>query len=118
MNNKNELKNLFYLGYVSDDEAKLLMKECKAFIFPSIYEGFGIPPLEALAMGSQVICSNAVCLPEIFKDSVHYIDPYKHDINLNTLLSEKTEPAEKVLSLYSWEKTAEKTFEIICKYFN
>lgn len=111
------LKNLLYLGYVSDDEAKLLMKKCKAFIFPSVFEGFGIPPLEALALGAKVICSNASCLPEVFEDSVHYIDPYNYDVNLDNLLSEPVAAPEKILEKYSWNKTAEKTLEVVLKEF-
>ncbi len=110
-----QLTNVHYLGYVSDDEAKLLMKNCRAFIFPSIYEGFGIPPMEALAMGAKVICSNASCLPEIFKNSVYYIDPYDYEVNLEKLLSGTVETPEKVLNLYSWSKTADKLLTVIQK---
>ncbi|SFI73443.1 Glycosyltransferase involved in cell wall bisynthesis [Treponema bryantii] len=112
-----ELKNLHYLGYVSDDEAKLLMKNCRAFIFPSVFEGFGIPPLEALAMGTKVICAKASCLPEIFGDSVYYIDPYNYDVDFETLLSGKVSPASEVLEKYSWEKTASKTLEVVKRFF-
>lgn len=108
-----QLNNVYYLGYVSDAEAKLLMKNCRAFIFPSIYEGFGIPPMEALAMGAKVICSDASCLPEIFKNSVYYINPYDYDVDLDKLLCEAVEPAEKVLNLYSWQKTSEKIYNVI-----
>ena len=110
---QNSLTNVHYLGYVRDDQAKLLMKNCRAFIFPSIYEGFGIPPMEALAMGTKVICSNASCLPEIFHNSVYYIDPYDYDVNIDNLLSTKVEPPETVLNLYSWSKTAEKILNVI-----
>lgn len=109
----NQLTNVHYLGYVSDNEAKLLMKNCQAFIFPSIYEGFGIPPMEALAMGAKVICSNASCLPEIFKNSVYYIDPYDYEVNIDSILSTSVEPPENVLNLYSWSKTAEKILNVI-----
>lgn len=107
------LKNVHYLGYVSDDEAKMLMSECKAFIFPSLYEGFGIPPLEALAMGAKVICSNSSCLPEIFKNSVHYISPYNYDVNILELLNEEVDEPSKVLELYSWSNTAKKIYDVI-----
>lgn len=107
------LPNVHYLGYVSDAEAKLLMKNCRAFIFPSIYEGFGIPPLEALAMGSKVICSNASCLPEIFMDCVHYINPFEHNADLESLLLQAVAPASKVLEKYSWRNTAEKILNVI-----
>ena len=98
--------NLHYLGYVSDEDAKLLMKHARAFLFPSLYEGFGIPPLEALAMGTPVICSNATCLPEIFEDTVHYIDPHKPEINLEPILEKPVASAGKLLSRYSWRNTA------------
>jgi len=53
-----DLPNVLYLGYVSDGAAKALMAHCKAFLFPTLYEGFGIPPLEAAARGApQIICS-------------------------------------------------------------
>lgn len=101
-----EAPNLHYLGYVSDDEAKLLMKHAKAFVFPSLYEGFGIPPLEALAMGTPAICSNTSCLPEIFEDTVHYINPRNAEVDLNAVLEEKTASEGKILSRYSWHNTA------------
>lgn len=107
--------NLHLLGYVSDENAKLLMKNCKAFVFPSLYEGFGIPPLEALAMRAKVICSNAACLPEVFKDSVHYIDPLKPAENLDELLNQKIASADKILNLYSWQKSAALYLEQIKK---
>ena len=108
-----QLTNVHYLGYVKDAEARLLMQQCRAFIFPSIYEGFGIPPMEALAMGAKVICSNASCLPEIFKNSVYYIDPYNYEVDIDKLLSEPVAPPEEVLNLYSWTKTSEKIFDVI-----
>lgn len=99
-------KNLHYLGYVSDEQAKRLMKNCKAFLFPSLYEGFGLPPLEAMSMGAPAICSNAASLPEIYKDSAHYIDPYNAEINLDELLTQPVSDPKEILAFYSWEKTA------------
>ncbi|MBP5284479.1 MAG: glycosyltransferase family 4 protein, partial [Treponema sp.] len=61
-----ELPNVILLGYVSDGEVKALMKKCLAFVFPSYYEGFGIPPLEALSAGARIIVSDAASLPEIY----------------------------------------------------
>lgn len=106
-------KNIIFTGYLSDEEMKSLMQNCKAFIHPAIYEGFGIPPLEALACGASVIVSNVTCLPEIYKDSVHYIDPYNYDVNLNDLLNQQVAPKEKVLKLYDWNHEAEKLLNIL-----
>ena len=108
-----KLDNIHYLGYVSDADAKLLMKNCKAFLFPSLYEGFGVPPLEALAMGAHVICSNASCLPEIFKNGVVYINPTDYSINLKTISFDSVSDPQSILSLYSWQKSAKQIYSLI-----
>lgn len=105
--------NVIYTDYISDGEIKSLMKNCKAFIFPSIYEGFGLPPLEALSQGAQVICSNAASLPEIYGSSVHYIDPYDTKVNLDKLLSEPVGQPDIVLNKFSWRKSAEKLYTLL-----
>ena len=58
-----EGNNLLYLGYISDEEAKALMINAMAFLFPSLYEGFGIPPFEAMAVGTEVIASRSLLAP-------------------------------------------------------
>ena len=61
-----EIKNVIYTGYLNDEQLVTLYKECKAFIFPSLYEGFGIPPLEALTVGcKKIILSNIPVFKEI-----------------------------------------------------
>ncbi len=99
-------KNVHFLGYITDEDIVALYSSCKAFIFPSLYEGFGIPPLEALALGAKVISSDRASLPEVLGDSVHYIDPNCADVDLETLLCEKVSPANAVLNKYSYEKSA------------
>lgn len=101
-----QLANLHMLGYIPDEDACALMKNCKAFLFPSRYEGFGIPPLEALALGAEIIVSHTSALPEVFGRSAHYIDPDNARIDLEELLKEEVAPADEVLSKYSWEKSA------------
>ena len=104
-----KMPNVIFLGYVSDGNAKSLMRNCKAFLFPSIFEGFGIPPLEALSLGTKVICANAASLPEICGRAVEYIDPYQYDVDLNELVkSDRSEYYDSVLSKYSWKKSAQK----------
>lgn len=105
--------NLHFTGYLTDGEIKALMSECRAFIHPAIYEGFGIPPLEALSCGAELIISTATCLPEIYEKSAHYIDPYNYDVDLERLLSEPVEPASKVLEKYNWAREAEKLYGIL-----
>ena len=107
-------ENIIFTGYISDGEIRSLMQKCKAFILPSTYEGFGIPPLEALSEGAQIIVSNAACLPEIYGDSAHYINPKEYEnIDLDRILSGKVEEPEKTLSKYSWKKSAEILYQVI-----
>jgi len=64
-------------GYVSDDEFAALLQSCHAVIFPSLYEGFGMPILEAMAFGKPVLCSNATSLPEVAGEAALFFDPRK-----------------------------------------
>lgn len=107
--------NVVFTGYISDERIKTLMRSCKAFIYPSVYDGFGLPPLEALSQGAEVICSNAACLPEVYGNSVHYIDPYDSDVDLDELLKQYVAPPEAVLNKYNWEKSAELLYAILRK---
>lgn len=109
----NTVDNIIYLGFVSDEEMKSLMANCRAFIHPALYEGFGITPMEALSVGAELIISNAACLPEIYGKSAHYIDPHNSDVDLEELLKEKIEPGENVLKKYSWEKFAVKLYDLL-----
>ncbi len=108
-----EYKNVIFTGYVSDEENKSLMSHSKAFLFPSIYEGFGIPPLEALLCGAKVLCSNATCLPEIYEDTVVYFEPYDYDIDIEKLLQQPVADPAKIFEKCSWKKAAEQWREII-----
>lgn len=106
-------QNVHMLGFVSDEDACALIHNCKAFIFPSLYEGFGLPPLEALSLGARVISSNATSLPEVLGNSVHYISPKDANVNLEKLLNERLDMSEKTLKRYSWDKSAEKLLDIL-----
>lgn len=63
------------LGYVSDGELRALYENAACFVYPSRYEGFGLPPLEAMACGCPVIVSRAASLPEVCGDAALYVDP-------------------------------------------
>ncbi|WP_318712738.1 glycosyltransferase family 1 protein [Treponema sp.] len=110
-----QLKNVVLLGYVSDEEVKALLQNCRAFVFPSYYEGFGIPPLEALAAGAKIIISKAASLPEIYKNSAVYINPNDTNINLNEILNQSTFGKESVLKKYTYSNAAEELLKEIQK---
>jgi glycosyltransferase involved in cell wall biosynthesis len=63
------------LGYVSDEELKYCYAQCRAFVYPSLFEGFGLTVLEAMACGSPVISSNATSIPEVAGDAALLVDP-------------------------------------------
>lgn len=105
--------NILFTGYLTDGEIKSLMQHCKAFIHPAIYEGFGIPPLEAMSCGANVIVSTATCLPEIYGDAAHFIDPYNYDVDLESLIKQPVAPRESVLDKYNWAKEAEKLLKLL-----
>jgi glycosyltransferase involved in cell wall biosynthesis len=107
--------NVIMLGYLDDCKVKALMEKCKAFVHPSYYEGFGLPPLEALSCGAQIIISNAASLPEIYGKTAHYIDPYDTDVDLDELLSQPVEPPDEILKKYSYDTSARQLYEIIQK---
>lgn len=106
--------NMRLLGYISDEEAKTLMRDCKAFLFPTFYEGFGIPPLEAMSAGTkEVYVSDTVVMHEIFEDSVNYINPYSYGDSIRKNYANKEEKRRKVLLKYSWKKSASNLLEEI-----
>lgn len=107
--------NMNLLGFVSDEEAKTLMRDCKAFLFPSIYEGFGIPPLEAMSAGCRkIIVSDTEVMREIFGDSVIYIN-FKEKANALNDSIYKTQDNLQTLKKYSWHKSAVSLLELIRK---
>lgn len=113
-----------HLGYVSDHELRALYEHASCFIYPSFYEGFGLPPLEAMACGCPVIVSNTASLPEICGDAALYCNPSSpediakkisllmHDTALRKEFRQKG--LERVKQ-FSWQKCAFETFAIVEK---
>ncbi|TXE64163.1 glycosyltransferase family 4 protein [Serratia nematodiphila] len=111
-----------FMGRVDDDEMIKLYQNALAFIFPSFYEGFGIPPLEAQSCGCPVISSNMASMPEVLQDSALYFDPYNEkdissamekiisDINLRKNLVLK---GDANITRFSWSDSAMKVSEIV-----
>ncbi len=108
--------NLKFIGYVTDAEAKALMQNCKAFLFPSFYEGFGIPPLEAMSTGCPVVVSDIPVMHEIFGDSVRYVDPSESNVDLVSLLRQPVSSNWVVLNKYSWKKSAEVLYDALKEF--
>lgn len=107
--------NVIFTGYITDEELDFLYSKCQAFIFPSFYEGFGAPPLEAIACGCRrIILSDINVFREIYDDYVSYCNPY--DVNtINDLLDKSKviseEDAKELLKKYSWFNVARILFD-------
>lgn len=101
-------------GYISDSEKTWLLKNCLAFVFPSVYEGFGIPLLEAFQIGAPVICSNKASLPEVAGDGAKVTAPDASSLAEAMMeLSENpglrqtyVEKGRRRLSFFDWDKVA------------
>lgn len=109
-------------GYITEHEKAALYKYCQIFAFPSLYEGFGLPILEAFYYEKPVVCSNVSSIPEVGGDAVKYVDPYDSDSIAEGLASlgeggdyveELIKKGKTRLSEFSWEKAAKKTLKII-----
>ena len=105
----------------------MLYQNAKAYVFPSLSEGFGLPGLEAMAHGCPVISSNATCLPEVYGDAAHYFDPLDVDdmtqkisevIDSKSLREDLVKKGTDQLVHYSWEKMASETHSIYSSTLN
>ncbi len=110
-----------YLGWVDEADKPALYASATAFVFPSLYEGFGLPPLEAMACGTPVIASNASSLPEIIGDAGITIEPNDGDAwaeAMRTVLTDESQwQAMRARGLaqaqkFSWERTAQETLKV------
>jgi glycosyltransferase involved in cell wall biosynthesis len=111
-----------FVSYIDPEEKFAFYKAAKIFIYPSFYEGFGFPPLEAAAAGTPVIASTASSLPEIMGEAALMVDPYNPaemakamaecltDENLRAILVEK---GKKQAEKFSWGKCVEETIKIL-----
>lgn len=113
--------NVIFTDYVKDEYLPALYKGAKAFLFPSLYEGFGIPVLEAMTVGCPVITSNLSSLPEVAGNAGILINPLdEEEIADSILILLNNEDKRKELIIngkkraesFSWEKTAEKTIKV------
>ncbi|MCR4435362.1 MAG: glycosyltransferase family 1 protein [Clostridiales bacterium] len=111
-------KDIIFTGYVKDEDVKSLYRMASLFVFPSIYEGFGVPMLEAMACGIPVIAANNSCIPEIGGEAVHLFDDnnefslaeeisyvLKNKEKRDTLIKKGLENVKR----FSWAETAKAT---------
>ncbi|MFH1182840.1 MAG: glycosyltransferase family 1 protein [Candidatus Moraniibacteriota bacterium] len=123
---QSKIKNVIFPGFVSDRKTlEYLYQEALFCVFPSLYEGFGLPPLEALKRKKLVLCNHGTCFPEILGDAVIYFDGKSvTDIsekiintleNSGSLKKEFLPRAQATLKKYSWEKMTRETLELYKK---
>lgn len=114
-------KKIFFLDYIPEFDLPLLYNAAECLIFPSLNEGFGLPPLEAMSCGTPVITSNISSLPEIFGDSAILIDPYDENqiaesmikiIKDTALKNELVSKGLERAKLYSWDNTINQILNI------
>jgi len=98
-----------------------MLEHCRAYVFPGLSEGFGLPALEAMQAGAPVVSSNASCAPEVYGDGVHYVDPL--DVQsisdgINEVLTDKqlrqklVAAGRQQAAKYSWKRCAEQTLAV------
>lgn len=108
-------ERVLFTGYVEDGDAPFLLSGAHAFLFPSLYEGFGMPPLEAMACGVPVLTANTSSLPEVVGDAALLVDPYDVDsilFGMERLLDDEqlrrdlAEKGRARAALFTWEASA------------
>lgn len=106
------------LGYVTDQDYVNLLAGASSFVYPSLYEGFGLPILEAFYHKVPVACSNTSSLPEVAGDAAIYFDPYNIDQMAKAITEaiknkdKLVEAGTKQLAKFSWDKVAQETLEV------
>ncbi|MBP2032350.1 glycosyltransferase involved in cell wall biosynthesis [Clostridium algifaecis] len=117
-------ENIRFTGFIKDDLLPVFYSGCDLFVYPSLYEGFGLPPLEAMSCGTPVITSNISSIPEVVGDGAILIDPknivslmysIESILNDDTIRNELSLKALNRSHLFSWENTCEKTIKIYNK---
>ncbi len=114
-------QRIIFTDFVSDEDLAVLYQNASLYIFPSLCEGFGLPPLEAMTYRLPVVCSEAACLPEVLKEAAVYFNP--EDIEdmaekIRQVLEDKelqeklVARGSRVIQKYSWSKMAQRTLKI------
>lgn len=115
-------EDVIFTGFVPDDALKILYHKCKLFVFPSLYEGFGLPILEAMACGAPVIASNTSSIPEALGKEDALFDPNRPQdiaqkitkaLTNSNYLQELQQHSKKQVSKFSWERVAHRALNVL-----
>ena len=118
---KEKIQGIIFSGFVPDEELDLALREARIYVWPSLYEGFGLPPLEAMSKGTPVVSSKHPCMEEVLEESAQYFngknvdDIYKKIVSLlknNELRESFIKKGYQQSKKYSWIQMAQKTLEI------
>ena len=121
---RKNVSGVHFLGFVSDSDLDVLYRFADIYVFPSLYEGFGLPPLEAMAKGAVVVSSDHACMQEILGDAAFFIDPENAEIfskGIIRVMADKIlkydliQKGYQQVTKYSWKKMATETLEIYKK---
>jgi glycosyltransferase involved in cell wall biosynthesis len=112
--------HILFIGMVSDEDLSIIYRLALALLYPSVYEGFGLPILEAMASGCPVLTSNVSSMPEVAGDAAHYVDPFNiHSIadGLQAILdasyrAKLVNRGQSRLYNFSWQRTAKETIAV------
>jgi glycosyltransferase involved in cell wall biosynthesis len=115
-------QNIQFTGYVESEDLPALYNHAALFVFPSFYEGFGLPPLEAMACGCPVVASKAASIPEVCGDAAYYVDPSNvesiaqgiSEVLTNRHLREGlTAKGRERIKRFSWEQAAQEHIRVL-----
>jgi len=116
---ENQGDNIRYLGRVSDEELVRLYNQAVCFIFPSLYEGFGLPPIEAMSCGCPVLVSDIPVLHEVCGDAATYFDPYNPFAIRKTIQQFLANHGERavIAHRFSWAASAKTQIALLKEKF-
>lgn len=119
MRNSPHAERIRSIGFISDEEKRALLQACDLFVYPSLYEGFGLPLLEGMAAGAPVVGSNISSMPEVVGEAGELVNPSDAAGLASTIADILSDPNRRArmreagrrrAAMFTWEKTAEQTY--------
>lgn len=115
------IDNVVFTGFTTEGQLRWLFENCKAYVFPSLSEGFGLPPIEAMLHGAPVVASNASCIPEVCGEAAYYFNPLDvadmaakigEVVDDPILREDLVEKGKVQAGKYSWRRMAKQTLAV------